>query len=69
MWKLDQTKAGQEAVKHLGARVHFVDSYSPRSEVECDDHRNAATHAALVAHSSAADSTAASLVRASSTLS
>ncbi|KAF1364414.1 hypothetical protein EJ07DRAFT_151693 [Lizonia empirigonia] len=59
--KTNQTKAVQDAVKQLGARAYFVDLSSQGSDVECDYHPNAATHAALVAHASAAGSAATSL--------
>ncbi|KAF9697756.1 hypothetical protein EKO04_004330 [Ascochyta lentis] len=44
--KTNQTKAVQDAVKQLGAKAHFVDWPSQGSEVGCDYHPNAATHAA-----------------------
>lgn len=44
--KTNQTKAVRDAVKQLGARTHFVNWPSQGSEVGCDYHPNAATHAA-----------------------
>lgn len=42
----NQTKAVQDAVKQIGAKAHFVDWPTQGSEVGCDYHPNAATHAA-----------------------
>ena len=44
--KTNQTKAVQDAVKQLGAKAYFVDWPTQGSEVGCDYHPNAATHAA-----------------------
>ena len=44
--KTNQTKAVKDAVKQLGAKAHFVDWPTQGSDVGCDYHPNAATHAA-----------------------
>ncbi|KAF3042767.1 hypothetical protein E8E12_010131 [Didymella heteroderae] len=44
--KTNQTKAVQDAIKQLGAKAHFVDWLTQGSDVGCDYHPNAATHAA-----------------------
>lgn len=44
--KTNQTKAVQDAVKQIGAKAHFVDWPTQGSDVGCDYHPNAATHAA-----------------------
>ncbi|KZM24360.1 cellulose binding [Ascochyta rabiei] len=43
--KTNQTKALQDAIKQLGVKAHFVDWPSQGSDVGCDYHPNAATHA------------------------
>lgn len=43
--KTHQTKAIQDAVKQIGAKAHFVDWPTQGSDVGCDYHPNAATHA------------------------
>ncbi|OSS47306.1 hypothetical protein B5807_10029 [Epicoccum nigrum] len=42
----NQTKAVKDAISQLGAKAHFVDWPSQGSDVGCDYHPNAATHAA-----------------------
>jgi lysophospholipase L1-like esterase len=44
--KSTQTKAIQDAVTKLGKKAHFVDWPTQGSDVGCDYHPNAATHAA-----------------------
>lgn len=44
--KTTQTRAIKDAVARLGARAHFVDWPTQGSDVGCDYHPNAATHAA-----------------------
>lgn len=44
--KTNETKAIQNAVKEIGGKAHFVDWPTQGSDVGCDYHPNAATHAA-----------------------